>query len=56
MIHIKDMDAETLDILISDYNRDNGFRIRQMVIDNKNCKLSTAMKIFYCKIITKLCK
>ncbi len=27
MIHIKDMDAETLDILISDYNRDNGFRI-----------------------------
>ena len=47
MIHIEDMDAEPLDILISDYNWDNGFRIPQMVIDNKNCELSTAMKTFY---------
>lgn len=47
MIHIQDMDAEPLDILISDYNWDNGFRIPQMVIDNKNCELSTAIKTFY---------
>lgn len=47
MIHVEDMDAEPLDILISDYNWDNGFRIPQMVIDNKNCELSTAIKTFY---------
>ncbi len=47
MIHIEDMEAKHLDILISEYNWDNGFGVPQMVVDNKNCELATALKIFY---------
>jgi hypothetical protein len=47
MIHIEDMAAKHLDILISEYNWDNGFRIPQMVVDNKNCELATALKTFH---------
>ena len=37
MIHIEHMEAKHLDILITEYNWDNGFRVPQMVVDNKNC-------------------
>lgn len=47
MIHIEDMEAKHLDILISEYNWDNGFCVAQMVVDNKNCELATALKTFY---------
>ncbi len=47
MIPIQEMNAKHLDILISEYNWDDGFRVPQMVIDNKNCELGTALKTFY---------
>ncbi len=47
MINIKKMDSDQLDIFISDYNWDDGFHSPQMVIDNSNCELATAINTFY---------
>jgi hypothetical protein len=47
MIHIEDMESKHLDILISEYNWDNEFRVPQMIVDNKNCELATSLKTFY---------
>ncbi len=47
MMHIEDMEANHLDILISEYNWDNGFHVPKMVIESKNCELATAMRTFY---------
>lgn len=47
MMNIEDMEAKHLDILISEYNWDNGFRVPQMVVDSKNCELATALETFY---------
>ncbi len=40
-------DSDLLHLIMYNYNWDNGFRIPELVLDNKKCEMSTALLIFY---------
>ncbi|QZY56648.1 DUF4274 domain-containing protein [Crassaminicella profunda] len=47
MCNISQMNNKQLDLLIENYNWDNGFKLPSAVTNNENCELATALKVFY---------